>query len=66
MTKPLINEAEMAKLLGCSLRHIKDMRYRRMIPYIQLAKGGRGPSGIRYNPEAVARAIEKLTVKERI
>ena len=66
MTKPLITETEMAKLLGCSPRHIRNMRTRRMIPYIQLGKGGRGQSAIRYNPDAVARAIDKLTVKERI
>jgi hypothetical protein len=56
----LITEPEQAKLLSCSQRHLIRMRNCRMIPFVKLGKA------IRYNPEAVARALEKLTVKERI
>jgi len=56
----LITGEEQAELLSCSIRHLRNMRNRRLIPYVKL--GG----AVRYNPEAVARAIEKLTVKERI
>ena len=56
----LITEPAQAKLLSCSISHMKQLRRRRLIPFIKL--GG----AVRYNPVAVARAIEKLTVKERI
>ena len=57
----LITGAEQAELLSCSVDTLERMRARRIIPYIKM-----GPRLIRYNPEAVARALEKLTVKERI
>jgi predicted DNA-binding transcriptional regulator AlpA len=60
MTKPLITERELAQLLHCTPRHIFNLRRRRIIPYVKL--GG----AIRYNADEVERAIQKLTVKERI
>jgi hypothetical protein len=56
----LLTETEQAKELHCSTRSLRRLRAKRMIPYIKL--GG----AIRYKPDAVARALEKLTVKERI
>lgn len=56
----LLTETEQAKQLHCSTRLLRKLRARRMIPYIKLGRA------IRYKPDAVARAIEKLTVKERI
>ena len=63
----LVTPQAQAKLLSCSLKHLTGMRHRRMIPYVQIGKGqGRGQRGIRYNPEQVERAIQKLTIRERI
>ena len=56
--KEYITEQEQAKLLHCSERHIWNMRKRRLLPFIKLGRL------VRYNPEAVARAMEKLTFKE--
>ena len=55
----LLTEKQQANALACSPRHLVNLRQKRLIPFIKL--GGRL---IRYNPEAVARALEKLTVKE--
>ena len=56
--KELITEQEQAKLLHCSARHVWNLRKRRLIPVIKLGRS------VRYDPEAVARAMGKLTVKE--
>jgi hypothetical protein len=56
----LLTEVEQAKQLHCSTRLLRKLRARRVIPYVKLGRA------IRYAPAAVARAIEKLTVKERI
>jgi excisionase family DNA binding protein len=55
----LIRDVELAKQLGCSRRHIASLRARRLIPYVRLG------AAIRFDPAAVARALEKLSVKER-
>ena len=60
MMHELITGQEQAKRLSCSIRHLRRLRNRRLIPFVKL--GG----AIRFNPEAVARAVEKLTIKERI
>jgi hypothetical protein len=64
----LVTPEAQAKLLSCSLGHLTRMRKRRMIPYVELGKKGqdRGRHAIRYNPEQVERAIQKLTIRERI
>jgi hypothetical protein len=58
MHSRLITEKQQAEQLQCSLRHLIDLRNRRLIPYIKLGRS------IRYDPNAVQRALEKLTVKE--
>lgn len=54
----LKTEPEMATLLKVSKRHLLSLRVQRLIPFIKLGKS------VRYNPEAVERAIEKLTINE--
>jgi len=54
----LINETELARRCSCSKRHIINMRNRRLIPFLKFGKL------VRYDPVAVARALEKLTVRE--
>jgi hypothetical protein len=54
----LITEKAQAELLNCSLRHLINLRNKRLVPFIRLGKL------VRYNPDAVQRALEKLTVKE--
>ena len=56
--KTLLTEKEQAQRLNCSWRHLVNLRERRQIPFIKLGKL------VRYNPEAVQRALEKLTVRE--
>ena len=54
----LLTEKQQANALACSPRHLVNLRQKRLVPFIKLGRL------IRYNPEAVARALEKLTVKE--
>ena len=54
----LLRENEQAEQLRCSIRHLINLRNKRLIPYIKLGKS------VRYDPNAVQRALEKLTVKE--
>jgi Helix-turn-helix domain len=54
----LLCEKEQAAQLQCSLRHLINLRNKRLIPYVRLGRS------IRYDPAAVQRALEKLTVKE--
>ena len=54
----LLKEKQQAKELNCSLRHLINLRQKRLIPFIRLGQA------IRYNPEDVQRALAKLTVKE--
>jgi hypothetical protein len=54
----LLNEKQQAKELNISYRHIIALRQRRLIPFIRLGRA------IRYDPSQVARAIQKLTVRE--
>ena len=56
--KEYLTEPEQAKLLKCCTRHLLGLRQKRLIPYLKLGRS------VRYDPEAVARAMEKLTVKE--
>lgn len=57
--QPLITEKAQAQLLGCSLRHLINLRNRRLVPYLRLGRL------VRYNPNEVERAIQKLTIRER-
>lgn len=61
LTQPetiLLTEKQQAARIPCSPRHLVNMRNRRLIPYIKFGRL------VRYDPVAVARALEKLTVKE--
>jgi excisionase family DNA binding protein len=54
----LITETEMAEQLSCCKRHLITLRQKRLIPHVRLGRL------VRYNPEAVAKALEKLTIRE--
>jgi hypothetical protein len=54
----LLKEKQQAQELNCSLRHLINLRRKRLIPFIRLGQT------IRYDPVAVEKALEKLTVKE--
>ena len=56
--RTLVDEKTQAELLDCSLRHLINLRNRRLVPHIRLGKL------VRYDPNAVQRALEKLTVRE--
>jgi excisionase family DNA binding protein len=58
MEKQLLTDKEMAAILGCSWGHVKTLRLKRQIPFVKLGRL------VRYNPEEVMKAIEKLTTKE--
>jgi excisionase family DNA binding protein len=49
----LIKVEEQAKLLGISTRHLHAITRQRLVPVVRLGRS------IRYNPAAVAAAIEK-------
>jgi excisionase family DNA binding protein len=58
MEKQLLTDKELAPILGCSWRHIKTLRLKRLIPFVQLGRL------VRYNPQEVMKALEKITIKE--
>jgi hypothetical protein len=58
MQVQLITEKEQAARLRVCERHLINLRKKRLIPYVKLGKS------IRYNPNAVERALAKLEVKE--
>ena len=58
MYSRLLTEREQAEQLRCSLRHLVGLRNKRLIPFIRLGRS------IRYDPNAVERALKKLTIKE--
>lgn len=53
MTRP-----ELAEVLGLTVRGIDSLTRRRVIPVVKLS--GRA---VRYNPEAVQRALDNLTIE---
>lgn len=58
MEKQLLSGKELAPIIGCSWRHIQTLREKRLIPFVKLGRL------VRYNPQEVMKAIEKLTTKE--
>jgi hypothetical protein len=60
MERFLVTEEEQARLLHCSVGHLKNLRYKRLVPFVRIGRW------IRYNPLKVAAAIERFTVKERV
>ena len=58
MEKQLLSDKELAPILGCSWRHLKTLRDKRLIPFVKLGRL------VRYNPQEVMKALEKITVKE--
>ena len=62
MTNPsfrLLTAKELAPMLGCSWRHVLALRDQRLIPYVRLGRL------VRYDPEEVRQAIERLTIREQ-
>lgn len=57
--KKLEHEKTVADLLGISSRHLRALRSQRLIPYVKLGRV------VRFDPEAVAQAVTKLTVGVR-
>jgi excisionase family DNA binding protein len=55
--RQLITPKEQARRLSCSLRHLQNMKNGRIVPHLKLGRL------VRYDPEAVDRALERLTVK---
>ncbi len=53
----LLTIKEMAAMLSMSWRGVQELTKRREIPVVRLGRS------VRYNPPAVAKALEKLTVK---
>ena len=49
---------QQAAELNCSLRHLAKLKAQRLIPYIKLGRI------LRFDPEAVQRALDKLSVRE--
>jgi hypothetical protein len=54
----LVDEKTQARLLRISHHHLVNLRNRRAHSFVKLGKS------IRYNPDRVAKALEKLTVEE--
>ena len=54
----IINEQELAKELRVSLRHVTNLRARKLLPFLRLGRA------IRYDRAAVERALAKLETKE--
>ena len=52
-SKQLISVREQAALLSVSPRHLHDLTKQRLIPCVRLGRA------VRYNPVAVAQAVEK-------
>lgn len=55
--RKLVNERELAALLGVSSTHLGHLRKRRILPYLLLGKA------VRYCPDDVAAALDRLTVR---
>ncbi len=55
--KKLISERELAKMLGVSLRHVGNLRERRVIPFIRLGRS------VRFNPDEISQVLNRLTVR---
>jgi excisionase family DNA binding protein len=55
----LVDETSMIVALNISRRHLAELRARRLIPFVKLGRS------VRFNPTAVAAAIEQLTVRPR-
>lgn len=53
----LVTERTQARLLRVSLRHLINLRKRRLVPHVRLGRS------VRYNPSEVEKAVEKLTVQ---
>ena len=56
----LIKVEEQAKLLGISTRHLHAITRQRLVPVVRLGRS------IRYNPAAVAAAIEKTLTQRAL
>jgi hypothetical protein len=60
LTAPKLNTPqEQADQMRCCLRHLDNLRHKRLIPFIRLGRS------IRYDPVAAHKALQKLTIKEQ-
>jgi excisionase family DNA binding protein len=55
----LLTEDDVAGLLNVSLRHVRNLRARRLIPFVRLGRS------IRFPVHSVQDALKKLTVEAR-
>lgn len=55
----LLNDEQLAQVLGCSSYHIRKLRQKKKIPFIKL-----GWRTIRYDLTRVRKALEKYEVSE--
>lgn len=54
--KPLLTDGDVAVYLNVSLRHVKTLRSRRLLPYVSLGKA------VRYRQADVEQALASLTI----
>jgi len=59
-TKHLINVREQSALLSISPRHLHDLTSQRIIPCVRLGRS------VRYNPQAVAAALERNATQKAL
>lgn len=57
--RKLEREETIAERLGISARHLRELRSRQLIPFVRFGRS------VRMDPEAVAQAVERLTVRVR-
>lgn len=56
MSVALVTVKEIAVLLKCSTKHVAELRDKRLIPHVRLGRL------VRYSPQEVMRAIERITI----
>jgi hypothetical protein len=59
-SKHLITAREQAALLSVSTRHLHDLKNQRIIPCVRLGRS------VRYNPQAVAAALERNATQKAL
>ena len=55
----LLTEQDVAAVLSVSIRHVRNLRQRRLLPWVKLGRS------VRFTVPAVRAALEKLTVGAR-
>jgi excisionase family DNA binding protein len=57
--KPFMDASELASFLGVSLRTVRTMQQRRLIPFVKIGRS------VRFRLSQVEKALEKLTIQPR-